>query len=80
MLNLLGPTKSLMVTSVFVALVLTAAFEFWSAVFKESIRVLSERPAIPKSVRAVLIQAIASAMTFGAFCLESGSYTKVSRQ
>jgi hypothetical protein len=71
---LLGPAKSFKVTSVFVALVLTAALEFWSEVLRNSIRARNDRPAMPNSMRAELIQATASANTFGAFCLESGSY------
>lgn len=61
-------------TKVFVALVLTAAFEFFRPVFRNSIRLLMDNPAIPNSVRAVSIQAVASAMTLGAFCFDSVSY------
>ena len=61
-------------TRVFVALVLTAAFEFLRPVFKNSIRLRIDNPEIPKSVRAVSIQAVASAMALGAFCFDSESY------
>jgi hypothetical protein len=64
----------LTVTKAFVALVLTAAFEFFRPVFRNSIRLRMDNPAIPNSVRAVSIQAVASAITFGAFCFDSGSY------
>lgn len=74
--HLQGPANSFTVTSVFVALVLTAAFEFFKAAFRNSIRLRSDRPAIPNSVKACSIQLRASARTLGAFCLESGSYAE----
>ena len=61
-------------TKAFVALVLTAAFEFFRPVFKKSIRLRMDSPAIPNSVRAISIQVVASAMTLGAFCFDRGSY------
>jgi hypothetical protein len=67
----------LTVTKAFVALVLTAAFEFFRPVFRNSIRLRMDNPAIPNSVRAASIQAVASAMTLGAFCLDRGSYATV---
>ena len=71
---LLDPAKSFKVTSVLVALVLTAALEFCRAVLRNSMRARNDRPAMPNSRRAELIQVTASASTFGAFCLERGSY------
>ena len=65
------------VTSVFVALVRTAAFELLRAVFRNSMRALSERPAIPNSVRDCSMNVRASARTLGAFCFPSGSYAVV---
>lgn len=65
------------VTKAFVALVLTAAFEFFKPVFKNSIRLRIDKPAIPNSVRAVSIQAVASAINLGAFCFDRGSYAMI---
>ena len=67
------PAKSLRVTKAFVALVLTAAFEFFRPVFRKSIRLRMDNPTIPNSVKAVSIQAVASAITLGAFCFDSAS-------
>jgi len=64
------------VTRAFVALVLTAAFEFFRPAFRNSIRLRMDNPAIPNSVRAISIQAVASAITLGAFCFDSGSYAR----
>ena len=61
-------------TKALVALVLTAAFEFLRPVFRNSIRLLIDKPEIPNSVRAVSIHAVASAITLGAFCFDKGSY------
>lgn len=61
-------------TNAFVALVLTAAFEFFRPLFKNSMRLRMDTPEIPNSVRAVSIQAVASAITFGAFCFDRVSY------
>jgi hypothetical protein len=61
-------------TSVFVALVLTAALEFFNAVFKNSMRGRRETPPMPNSIMAVSIHPSASARTLGAFCFPSGSY------
>lgn len=74
MINSLDPAKSFTVTSVFVALVRTAAFELVSADLRNSISARRERPAIPNSTRAWSIHVTASARTLGAFCFESGSY------
>lgn len=71
--NILEPANNFTVTSVFVALVRTAAFEFCSAVLRKSISDRSDNPAIPKSTNAVLIHMIASDRTLGAFCLDRGS-------
>ena len=62
------------VTKVFVALVLTAAFEFFKPAFRNSIRLRMDNPTIPNSIRAASIQAVESAMTLGAFCFVRGSY------
>ena len=70
----LDPANNLTVTRVLVALVLTAALEFFNAVFKKSIRLRRDNPAMPNSVRACSIQVNASARTLGAFCLDNGSY------
>jgi hypothetical protein len=64
----------LTVTIAFVALVRGAAFEFFSAPFKNSMRLRSDSPAIPNSVSAESTHVIASARTFGALSLDSGSY------
>lgn len=64
-------------TKAFVALVLTAAFEFFKPVFRNSIRLRIDNPAIPNSVRAVSIQAVASAINLGAFCFDRGSYAMI---
>lgn len=61
-------------TKALVALVLTAAFEFFRPTFRNSIRPRMDKPAIPNSVRAVSIQAVASAIALGAFCFDRGSY------
>lgn len=58
------------------ALVRTAAFEFFSAAFKNSMRLRSDSPAIPNSESACSIHVRASAKTFGAFCFDSGSYAE----
>lgn len=71
---LLDPANNLTETRVFVALVLTAALEFFRAVFKKSMRGRREMPAMPNSTIEVSIHPSASARTFGAFCLPSGSY------
>lgn len=76
MINALDPAYNLTVTSVLVALVRTAALEFCSAVLRNSMRLRRDSPAIPNSNKAVLIQVSASARTFGAFCLDSGSYAE----
>ena len=65
------------VTKAFVALVLTAAFEFFRPAFRNSIRLRMDNPVIPNSVRATSIQAVASAMTLGAFCFDRGSYASL---
>lgn len=72
-LYLLGPTKSLTVTKALVAFVRTAAFELPKAVFKKSIKLLKDSPAMPNSIRALSIQLHESARTFGAFCFDKGS-------
>jgi hypothetical protein len=64
---LLGPANSLTVTSAFVALVRTAAFEFCSATLRKSIKARRVSPASPNSVKAVFIHTIASERTLGAF-------------
>lgn len=64
-------------TKAFVALVLTAAFEFFRPVFRNSIRLRMDKPAIPNSVRAISIQDVASAITLGAFCFDRGSYARL---
>jgi hypothetical protein len=66
----------LIVTKVLVAFVRTAALEFAKAVFKKSIKERRDIPAMPNSVRALLIQVSASAITFGAFCFDNGSYAE----
>jgi hypothetical protein len=71
---LLDPANNLTETRVFVALVLTAALEFFRAVFKKSMRGRRETPAMPNSTMEVSIHPSASARTFGAFCFPSGSY------
>lgn len=73
-MNSLEPAKSLTVTSAFVALVRTAAFELASAVLRNSINARRDRPAIPNSATAWSIHVTASAKTLGAFCFDSGSY------
>lgn len=73
-MNSLGPAKSPTFTSAFVALVRTAAFEFASAVLRNSINARNERLAIPNSTTAWSIHVTASAKTLGAFCFDSGSY------
>ena len=70
------PANSFTVTRVFVALVRTAALEFFRAVLRNSMRLRNDRPAIPNSVKACSIQPKASARTLGAFCLDSGSYAE----
>lgn len=75
-LYLLDPANSFTVTIVFVALVRTAALEFFKVVFKNSMRLRRDRPAIPNSISAWSTHVKASAKTFGAFCLDNGSYAK----
>ena len=71
------PANSFTVTRVFVALVRTAAFEFFNAFVKKSIRPRRESPATPNSFRVSSIHPSASARTLGAFCLDKGSYAKM---
>lgn len=72
-MNSLDPANNFTVTRVLVALVRTAAFEFFSAVLRNSIRARKASPAMPNSTRAESIQVVASARTLGAFCFDSGS-------
>jgi hypothetical protein len=71
---LLDPANNFTETRVFVALVLTAALEFFNAVFKNSMRGRRDTPAMPNSIIAASIHPSASARTLGAFCFPSGSY------
>ena len=71
---LLDPANNLTETRVFVALVLTAALEFFNAAFKNSMRGRRDTPAMPNSTIAVSIHPSASARTLGAFCFPRGSY------
>ena len=71
----LGPTKSLSVTSVLVALVRTAAFEFLRPTTRKSMRSrTASPPARPKSRRAWSTKTYDSASVLGAFCFDMGSY------
>ena len=75
-LNVLAPANNLTVTMVLVALVRTAALELLKPVFRKSMRLRKDIPAMPNSVNAVLIHAMASARTLGAFCFDKGSYAE----
>ena len=50
--DLQEPANNFTVTRVFVALVRTAALEFFSAVFRNSMRLFRDSPAMPNSTRA----------------------------
>ena len=71
---ILEPANNFTITRVLVALVRTAALEFLSPPFRKSMRLRSDKPAIPNSERACSIHPNASASALGALILLSGSY------
>ena len=77
-LNVLAPANNLTVTMVLVALVRTAALELLKPVFRKSMRLRKDIPAMPNSVKDCSTQIKAFSSTFGAFCFDKGSYAEES--